>query len=122
MECILNHIGIKLNKITDGKEYEKYDFKDDFNNYFDAKNWSELTKVDNKVYRNHSLDKLNKIEGNKGYIINIISNNYSSIKDDGKIIQIPRLLKKNENNKYVLDEDMRKKLLDIWRNYNNGNN
>ena len=122
MECILNHIGIKLNKITDGKEYEKYDFKDDFNNYFDAKNWSESTKANNNEKREKSLDKLNKVEGNKGYIINIISDNYSSIKDDGKIIQIPRLLKKNENNKYVLDEDMRKKLLDIWRNYNNGNN
>lgn len=76
------------------EHYELFDFKiKDQNIYIDFKHWKEETKIDSKEQVVKIRKKLNTVNGNKVFIINILSTTeLKTLKtSDEKIIEIPYL-------------------------------
>lgn len=76
------------------ENYELFDYKiKDKNIYVDFKHWKENTKIDAKEQLNKISHKLNKLNGEKVYIINILStvNRKPIPTADKRIIEIPYL-------------------------------
>ena len=76
------------------EHYELFDFKiKNQNIYIDFKHWKEETKIDSKEQIEKIRNKLNTVNGNKVFIVNILST--SELKTlrtiDQKIIEIPYL-------------------------------
>ncbi len=88
-----NHFKLKLDELP-LEHYELFDFKIKYENiYIDFKHWKEKTKIDSQSQLEKIRKKLEKVNGDKAYIINILSS--STMKylksSDGKIVEIPYL-------------------------------
>ena len=80
-------------KILDYTKYELFDFQID-NVYFDFKHWNDYV-VDNDKYCNKIRKKLNRVNGEKCFIINITCNNktdYICQNINNEIFVIPFLI------------------------------
>ncbi len=88
-----NHFGIQLDELPTN-EYENFDYKiKGTNTYVDFKHWKETTEIGFKNQELKIRKKLEKVQGDKVFIINILSaNEWQIVKSiDEKIIEIPYL-------------------------------
>ncbi|MCY1719234.1 hypothetical protein OU798_02720 [Prolixibacteraceae bacterium Z1-6] len=88
-----NHFKLKLEELP-LEHFELFDFKiKNENVYIDFKHWKEETTIDSQKQLEKIRKKLEKVNGDKACIINILSsstmNNLTS--SDGKIVEIPYL-------------------------------
>ena len=102
----LSRFKLKLQRIEDINKYEKFDFVIGNDIYVDFKHWTGIFDKDRESEVQKFLDKLNKIEGKIGFIINILKpENYDPkqyISPDENLIIIPYLYD-TETNIYNLD-------------------
>lgn len=102
----LSRFKLKLQRIEDINKYEKFDFVIGNDIYVDFKHWTGILDKDRESEVQKFLDKLNKIEGKIGFIINILKpENYDPkqyISPDENLIIIPYLYD-TETNIYNLD-------------------
>lgn len=98
--AILEAHGIKLLEIEDPLKFEKFDFccKENSDVYIDFKNWSEDNRVPRNKYKLHSYEKLKKIGGKKGFIINLLASEFNE-HDSDNVVEISSLFK-YENGKW----------------------
>ena len=90
---IEDQLGLDLQDILDYTKYELFDFQID-NVYFDFKHWNDYV-VDNDKYCNKIRKKLNRVNGEKCFIINITCNNktdYICQNINNEIFVIPFLI------------------------------
>ncbi len=119
-KAILEAHGIKLLEIEDPSKFEKFDFCCEENNnvYIDFKNWSEDNRVSRDEYKLHSNEKLEKINGIKGYIINLLASEFNE-HDSDNIVEISSLFK-YENGKWCESstniDKLVKKILEVCMN------
>ena len=87
------HFDIELREIENENYFEFFDFQLRDNTYVDFKHWQEYSSFSADEAKKKIFDKLNKIGGDKVFVINILSEqNYQNIKShDGRIIEIPYL-------------------------------
>ena len=118
---IEKYAGIVLEKITDPKLYEKFDFH--INNYavvIDFKNWSEKTRFDNKYYVDKLIRKAKDCGSKLVLAINIISNEnyvpYEQVVDGISIKEIPNIIVR-KNDEYEINFDIISKIGEIIRGY-----
>ena len=114
--AILEANGIYLSEITDVSRFEKFDYclKRDPDIYVDFKNWSDQDKVSRNAEREKCMEKLNRINGKKVFIINLVADNFaihSSFND--RIIEISTLCRSSDDKKllYQLYDNDKKKVL-----------
>ena len=120
--AILESHGIKLSEIIDNSKFEKFDFclTENPNIYIDFKNWSETDKVNKKEYKEKCLDKLNKINGEKVFIINAAAERFN-IHNDGKIIEVSSLCRPQGECLYELANKDMNKIIALLLEAQNGN-
>lgn len=118
--AILEANGIKLEEITDATKFEKFDFclADNRDVYIDFKNWSENDKVNRDEYREKCLNKLDKINGRRVFIINIAADNFLIHRScGGRVVEISSLCRcrcvPNSELLYQLDAKDMKKVVDL---------
>lgn len=89
--------GIHLNEITDADKFEFFDFEMSDGVYVDFKNWKFSYLQDRQITYNEIIRKLEKINGKRVYVINIVKGGeYISCKSkDSHIIEIPALIDEN---------------------------
>lgn len=68
----LSQFNLKLQRIEDINKYEKFDFVIGKDIYVDFKHWTGILDKDRESEVQKFLNKLNKIEGKIGFIINIL--------------------------------------------------
>ena len=94
---LLKSLGIKLEPISEGECFEKFDFRLAQNHdiYIDFKFWSDgaPTKKGQAEEREWILSKLDSIGGKKAFIINIIATQQFKESDSGRIYECPSLLR-----------------------------
>jgi len=112
---------VELEKITDPKKYEKFDFH--INNYavvIDFKNWSETTRFDNDKYTEKMIGKAKDCGAKLVLAINLISNDnyrpYEKEIDDIHIKEIPNVIIRNGET-YSINYDVLMKIGEIIREY-----
>jgi hypothetical protein len=101
------HLDIKLEEIENENHFELFDFKvKDKDIFIDFKHWKDTTKIEEN--REEILQKIERINGSKVLIINILSKGkykpFNTI--DKKIIQIPGLW--DIESKKFIDENIKK--------------
>ena len=113
--------GVELEKITDPKKYEKFDFH--ISNYavvIDFKNWSEATRFDNDKYTEKMIGKAKDCGAKLVLAINLISNDnykpYEKVIDDIHIKEIPNIIIRNGET-YSINYDVLMKIGEIIREY-----
>lgn len=87
------HFKIELEELPT-EQYEIFDYKiKDSNIYVDFKHWKETTEIGFENQESKIRKKLEKMQGDKVFIINILStNDWKTVKStDGKIIEVPYL-------------------------------
>lgn len=91
----LSNFNMKLNRITDLEKYEKFDFMFANNNYVDFKHWTGYEDKDREKEVLRFIEKLDKINGKRGFIINIIKpqnfNPKNYVTEDKRLTIIPYL-------------------------------
>lgn len=89
--------GIHLNEITDADKFEFFDFEMSDGVYVDFKNWKFSYLQDRQITCNEIIRKLEKINGKRVYVINIVKGGeYISCESkDSRIIEIPALIDEN---------------------------
>jgi len=88
-----NHFGIQLEELPT-EEYEIFDYKiKDTNTYVDFKHWKETTEIGFVNQESKIRKKLENVQADKVFIINILSTNeWQTVKSsDRKIIEVPYL-------------------------------
>lgn len=87
------HLGIDLKEIENENYFEFFDFELGDNVYVDFKHWQEYSSFPADEAKEKILEKLNKINGDKVFVVNILSEqDYKNvISHDGRIIEIPFL-------------------------------
>lgn len=108
-EIIAQEVALDLEELDDISFYEYFDFKIG-NLYFDFKHWDEF-RTDATKYAQKVKRKLNKIQGAKCFIVNIVKRTDAKPVEsvDETIIQIPYLIDgdkgtiNNEAIDYILD-------------------
>lgn len=115
--AILSSFGILLKEIDESDKFEKFDFA--ISNldgvYIDFKLWSTDSEEDGETLIKKAEQKLNKINGKKAFIINIISkNNNLRIHDDGKICRVQNIVV-DHGDRLCIDES---KMREIVRKIN----
>ena len=97
----LQDTGIQLERIRDKEKYEKFDFVLGSDLYVDFKHWSGYEDKDREKEVNRFLQKLDKVAGKKGFIINILKPaNYDPkqyVSPDKRLIIIPYLYDTDTN-------------------------
>lgn len=92
-------LGIKLREIEEEDKFEFFDYEITEGVYVDFKHWKQSYREENsrEKAKNEIERKLEAINGNRVYIINIIADGDFSIhkQNDGKIIEIPYLINSN---------------------------
>ena len=114
--AILEANGIALEEITDATKFEKFDFclTDNRDIYIDFKNWSGNDKVNRDEYRAKCLSKLNKINGQKVFIINVAADSFQIHRScGGRVIEISSLCKPKSDLLYQLDAKEMRKVVDL---------
>lgn len=114
--AILESNGIKLKEITDVKKFEKFDFclADNNDVYIDFKNWSENDKINRDEYRKKCIEKLDKIQGEKVFIINVAAENFQTHRSYGdRLIEISSLCKQKSELLYQLDNEEMNKVINL---------
>ncbi len=99
------HLNIELEEIEDENYFELFDYKvKDKNIFIDFKHWKESTQIEEN--KEEILQKLERVNGSKVLIINILSKGqYKAFNTiDKKIIQIPGLW--DIENKKFIDENI----------------
>ena len=92
--AILEKNGVHLIEITDVTKFEKFDFclAHNPNIYIDFKNWSDTDKVDRKEYIEKCARKLERVGGEKVFIINLVADSFLIHESyGGKVIEISSL-------------------------------
>lgn len=101
--------------IIDMEDYSKYEYFDykikEKNVYLDFKHWNDFIK-DTPTYVKKIRDKLNKLNGEKAIIINIVKRgeHVAHTNIDGNILQIP----------YIIDDtcnEISQEMIDIIQNF-----
>lgn len=91
-----NELGLKLKEIEDAGNFEFFDFEISQGVYVDFKHWKQNYRQEKNrdEYKVEIENKLKQINGERVYIINILSDKeFSEHKqNDGRIIEIPCLL------------------------------
>lgn len=93
-------LNIKLKEIENPDHFEFFDFVLSEGIYLDFKHWKQKLIKDDTYLFTKILNKLNAIDGNKVYIINILKENDDNIihrNCDDRIIEIPWLIDENSN-------------------------
>jgi len=89
----LENVNLKLSRIVDHSKYEKFDFVFGDNCYVDFKHWVGAMDKERKAEVQRFINKLDRVNGRKGFIINILKpdnfrpENYVS--PDERLIIIP---------------------------------
>ena len=89
----LENVNLKLSRIVDHSKYEKFDFVFGDNCYVDFKHWIGAMDKERKAEVQRFINKLDRVNGRKGFIINILKpdnfkpENYVS--PDERLIIIP---------------------------------
>ncbi len=123
-KIILENHGIHLKEINDASKFEKFDYQlsDDEDVYVDFKNWSENDKEDRNEYSEKSRLKLERINGKKAFIINLVASEFQ-IKDNDRIVEVSTITKKNNLSLFELDKNNLLKLINkINEAIGNGDN
>ncbi len=87
------YFGIQLEELST-ENYEVFDYKIiDTNIYVDFKHWKETTEISFDNQESKIRKKLEKVQADKVFIINILSaNEWQTVKStDGKIVEVPYL-------------------------------
>ncbi|MCQ2388053.1 MAG: hypothetical protein MJ066_06405, partial [Clostridia bacterium] len=122
--AILESHGIKLSEIKDKSKFEKFDFclTDNPNVYIDFKNWSENDKVDKKEYIDKCQNKLNRINGEKVFIINVAAQSFEIHRSfDNRIVEVSSLCKPQGTCLYELDNKDMNRIITLLLEAQNGN-
>ena len=120
--ALLSMFGIPIQEITDPEKFEKFDYFDGEDIYFDFKNWSDNNSQSNSENLKHIEDKLHRINGKKAFIINLVASSGFKIHDNGNVCQIPSLIIDN-NGRYALNTEALIALQAKYREAkNNGHN
>ncbi len=105
-------LGWTIIDIEDYSKYEYFDYKiKEKNVYLDFKHWNDFIK-DTPTYVKKIRDKLNKLNGEKAIIINIVKRgeHVAHTNIDGNILQIP----------YIIDDacnEISQEMIDIIQNF-----
>lgn len=120
-KAILESWGFKLSEIEDPEKFEKFDFclEKNKNIYIDFKNWSERDREDRVIRKMSSTEKLEKIGGNKAFIVNMISEEFN-MHDSESLVEISSLYKCKNGNVYgpgfTIKNSVYRKLKEAERN------
>lgn len=91
----LSHFETKLERIKDREKYEKFDFVFNEKYFVDFKHWTGYEDKDRGVEISKAIDKLNKVDGEIAFIINILKpinyNPENYISPNKNIVVIPYL-------------------------------
>lgn len=87
-----NHLDIKLKEL-EVENFEMFDFVTEKGVYIDFKHWKESTSIDAKSAHEEIYRKLDRVQGQKVLIINILAEgSYDLMRTkDGRIVEIPFL-------------------------------
>lgn len=118
-KAILQSLGIKLTEITDATKFEKFDFclEADKDIYIDFKNWSEYDRVPMEEYRKKCIEKLDKIQGKRVFVVNLVSSEFIVHKSfDSRIVEVSTLcdIKKDGEYFYKISPTNAKKLVELF--------
>lgn len=97
---LLEHeLGISLEEITNPEQFELFDYKTANGNFIDFKHWKGGIELDGEMHRRKVLDKLERANGGRAYIINILKGSDLAVGvfADGKVIEIPWLIDNKGN-------------------------
>lgn len=97
-------LGLQLNELEDSDRFEFFDFEISQGVYIDFKHWKQSYTKDREKTREEITRKLQKINGKRVYIINILGDSDESYTItrtvDNTIVEIPYLLDKNSDVNY----------------------
>lgn len=90
-------LGIELLPIEEPEYFEFFDYKLCEGVYVDFKNWKYTYNVDKETIRKDISKKMNAINAIRVYVINVVGSDgfVASETNDGKLIEIPRLIDEN---------------------------
>ena len=95
-QIIEDQIGYEVEEIADYTKYELFDFQVG-NTYFDFKHWDDFI-IDHNYYCNKIRNKLNRVKGEKCFIVNLTSHKDTGYKCQNigdEIFIVPYLIDPN---------------------------
>lgn len=106
--AILQDNGILIEEITDPRKFEKFDYvlKTNHDIYFDFKNWNQYDNVSNNEMMDKFNGKLEKVDGKKAYVINIVADKLPH-HDSGTICTISHLVHRPDSSRKNLYVDQK---------------